>query len=265
MLKDLFSNRLIIGALVFAVLSIGGSLLYLQHVERQSTKTLAETEEFVQWWKERNAPPKNGSTEGPMPDETADTGKADTGKADTGKADTGKRIDIGIPDETSDDAQETDNTPDFWSLTPEQQKHIFDQFYVQFGLKPPPLGYNYKWKDVGVPLLDENGNPLLHKIGEPDVRIQMRVGFAPTREEFEKYNQLSEDWGWAEARGDVAEAERLKAELYALEASVQRMRPFVMSISVGDEAAAKASRAMTEKLNATLREHGLEHLISPWD
>lgn len=241
-----------IAALIVFVIAAGGFIYWqlseIQDVERQWAETLVETEQFKKWWKERNAPPKNDSAEGSMPDETADTGK---------------RVDAGVSAEKSEDVQEVDNTPDWHSLTPEQRQQIFDQFYLQMGLKPPPRGYKYRWKSQGVPLLDENGNPLLLKIGEPDVRIQMQVGFAPTLEEYEKYNQLLDDQGWAEARGDVAEVDRLEAELDALEASVQRMRPFVMSISIGDEAAAKASRAMKEKLDAALREHGLEHLILP--
>ena len=241
-----------IAALIVFVIAAGGFIYWqlseIQDVERQQAETLAETEKFKKWWKERNAPPKNDSAEGPMPDGTADTGK---------------RGDAGVSPEKSEDVQEADNTPDWNSLTPEQQQHIFDQFYVQMGLKPPPRGYRYRWKSQGVPLLDENGNPLLLKIGEPDVRLLMRVGFAPTREEFERYMQLLNEHALAEGRGDVAEVERLYAEIEVLEASVQRMRPFVMSISLGDEASAKASRAMKEKLDAALREHGLEHLILP--
>ena len=41
MLKALFSNRLFIGALAFFILTVGGSLLYMQHVERQTASELA--------------------------------------------------------------------------------------------------------------------------------------------------------------------------------------------------------------------------------
>ena len=43
MLKDVFSNRLFIGALAFFIFCVGGSLLYQQHVERQVEKQLAES------------------------------------------------------------------------------------------------------------------------------------------------------------------------------------------------------------------------------
>ena len=42
MLKDLFSNRLFIGALAFFVFCVVGSLLYMKHVERQGAKELAK-------------------------------------------------------------------------------------------------------------------------------------------------------------------------------------------------------------------------------
>ena len=163
-------------------------------------------------------------------------------------------------------SQETDKTPDFWSLSSEVRQKIFDQFYIERGLPPPPPGYMYRWKARDVPLLDENGNPVLHKKDEPIVEIRMEIGFAPTLEEFKKYNELFDAQGWAEADGDTAEAERLKAEMDALEASVQRMRPVhVMTSWIGAEAKSKASRVAREKLNAALREYGLAHLISPYE
>ena len=142
------------------------------------------------------------------------------------------------------------------------QKHIADRFYTQFGLKVPPRGYDYVWKDAWVPELDENGNPVLRRLDEPVIKIRMGVGFAPTKEQFEKYNQLNLDRWRAEKRDDAAEVARLTEEIEALEASAQRMRPLsVSSLSVSDEQASKANRMAKEKFNAALREHGLEHLI----
>ena len=186
----------------------------------------------------------------------------------------GQQTDNQIGDDLSDaretdgtpDVQETDGTPDWSSLTPEQRQAIFDQYYHQIGLKPPPPGYKYRWKAENVPLLDENGDPVLHKIGEPEVHIKMGIGFAPTREELEEYNQLIDDALRASALGDVAEEERLSAEIEAFEASVQRMRPIhVGTLSIGSEAKSKSQRVTREKMNAALREHGLEHLIPEYE
>ena len=252
MFKDLFSNRLFIGALAFFILCVGGSLLYYQHVKGQTAKALAESDDFQQWWQESNAKEKPAA-------EVAVSDAAAT--ASHREVSVGDSAVVAAPT----DAPETDNTPDFWSLSAEEQQQIFDQFYHQRGLNPPPKGYKYRWKDIGVVLLDENGDPVLQKEGEPWVEVKYGIGFAPTREEYERYEQLQEDHGWAESRGEVAEAERLKAEIEALEASVQRMRPlYAMSTAIGAEAVAKSSRRRKEKLNAALREYGLEHLISPY-
>ena len=42
MFKDLFSNRLFLGALACFVLCVAGSLLYQQHVERQTAMSIEE-------------------------------------------------------------------------------------------------------------------------------------------------------------------------------------------------------------------------------
>ena len=69
MLKDLFQNRLFIGALAFFVLCVGGSLLYMQHVAQQGAEELTETQERVAQWNEKQqtkptetAPPPVGDT-----------------------------------------------------------------------------------------------------------------------------------------------------------------------------------------------------------
>ena len=56
MLKDLFSNRLFLGALAFFVLCIGCSLLYMQHVERQTARKLTETQEHIKVLTEKPKP-----------------------------------------------------------------------------------------------------------------------------------------------------------------------------------------------------------------
>ena len=56
MLKALFHNRLFMGALAFFVLCVGGSLLYQQHVRHQDGEKLAETQDRVEQWNERQNP-----------------------------------------------------------------------------------------------------------------------------------------------------------------------------------------------------------------
>ncbi|MDE0634480.1 MAG: hypothetical protein OXI43_01320 [Candidatus Poribacteria bacterium] len=144
-------------------------------------------------------------------------------------------------------------------------RYMGNRFYTQFGLKPPPRGYDYHWDEPGVPYLDANGEPVLRRLDEPAIVIEMGIGFAPTLEQYKTYNRLLDDWIAAEGRGDVAEAARLDAEIEALKASAQRMRPLsVSSSSTTAEQASKARSLRKEKYNAALREYGLEHLISPW-
>ena len=53
MFKELFSNRLFIGALAFFVLCVGGSLLYMHHETQKGAEYAAETEERVRQWNEK--------------------------------------------------------------------------------------------------------------------------------------------------------------------------------------------------------------------
>ena len=56
MFKDLFRNRLFIGALAIFIFCVGGSLLYMQHVTQKGEKELAETQERVAQWNEKQKP-----------------------------------------------------------------------------------------------------------------------------------------------------------------------------------------------------------------
>lgn len=53
MLKDLFRNRFLIGALAFFVLIVGCSLLYMRHVELQTAGDVAVTGERIKKWNAR--------------------------------------------------------------------------------------------------------------------------------------------------------------------------------------------------------------------
>ena len=53
MFKDVFNNRLFIGALAFFTLCVAGSLLYMQHEKQKGAAELAETQERVRQWNEK--------------------------------------------------------------------------------------------------------------------------------------------------------------------------------------------------------------------
>ena len=56
MLKDLFSNRLFMGALAFFTLCVGGSLFYSHHEKQKGEAELAETQDRVKQWNEGQNP-----------------------------------------------------------------------------------------------------------------------------------------------------------------------------------------------------------------
>lgn len=68
MFRDLFSNRLFIGALAIFILCVGGSLLYLQHVKQQSARELALTQERLKQYNEREN--QQPTAEAPVVEET---------------------------------------------------------------------------------------------------------------------------------------------------------------------------------------------------
>ena len=63
MLRDLLSNRLFMGVLVFFVLIIIGGTFYLKQVERQTQQEMANTEAAIKQWNEKNAPPPTGTAQ----------------------------------------------------------------------------------------------------------------------------------------------------------------------------------------------------------
>ena len=63
MLRDLFSNRLFIGGLAFFIFCVGGSLLYMQHVERETAREMAAHEERIKQLTEK---PKPTAVEAPV-------------------------------------------------------------------------------------------------------------------------------------------------------------------------------------------------------
>ncbi len=69
MLKDLLTNRLFVGALAFFVLMVVSGMLYIKQVERQEAEKLAETQESVKQWNERQTTqPKK--TQAPVAEQT---------------------------------------------------------------------------------------------------------------------------------------------------------------------------------------------------
>lgn len=251
MLKDLFSNRLFIGALAFFILCVGGSLLYRHHENQKGAAYQKETQDRIQQWNERQKPI------------TAEVPEGDTLQGGHSHADGTKHN----GEETTQPAEKKLTHTEIMQLPLEQQKQIFASFYTQHGLKPPPRGYTYRWKEPGIPLLDENGEPILHKRGEPIVEITVQKAFTPTMEEYKMLQALDAEAGWQKHQGNIAEAEKLRAEHDQLYEKVQRVRPAGGSIywvapkSVKERDPQKGRRMLKEKLRAALIEQGYSYLI----
>lgn len=154
------------------------------------------------------------------------------------------------------------------SFTPEELVAMDKAFYKQQGLKPPPQGYQYLFDGVNQVRRDEAGDPVLHKIGDPVVTIRIEKGFAPTREQLQRYDQLTDEKGYAEDAGDTARAAEIAEELEQLELASRGDVP-VMSFSLMvpgymdyDVTYRKAKKMAHEALDNALRDMGLEHLIA---
>ena len=72
MLKDFFGNRPFIGALVFFVLCIGGGMLNMHHAKQKGKQELAETQERVKQWNEKQK--EQPTAETPVVEQPAEGG-----------------------------------------------------------------------------------------------------------------------------------------------------------------------------------------------
>ena len=204
MLKELFSNRLFIGALAFFILCVVGGTLYISHVEKQGAEKLATDED----------PVKQPTEKQQQPTETAEAQKSETsqgghfhndgtfhvGPHETPPIPATHPTDRLTPDETTDSLAAAEKeelyrilrTEGFnrerlsekqllylskvglhWDyLSPEQQRQLDVEYYAQFGLNPPPEGHRYSFQDVskGILNLDEEGNAIIVKIDDPLIK-----------------------------------------------------------------------------------------------
>ena len=117
--------------------------------------------------------------------------------------------------------------PEAWmKLSLEERMNVRVQDLKNFNFPPTPDGYSIKLRSLGGFLkLDENDNPILHKDYEPYFDVLTEIGFAPTREEYEHYQELLRQHGLALGWERTAEAERLSTEIDAFRLSCFREIP----------------------------------------
>ncbi len=141
-------------------------------------------------------------------------------------------------------------------------------FYKErFGLGPPPEGYGYLLIDGNEVVLNPDGTPVLQQMELPDgtrmeYEIEMIMGFAPTREEWERYQQLKQDREVALHREDRAEAARIQTEIRQIEEIARGLGPFGGSSSgmIPTHLDTPAYRARLSKMRDELRHKALIHM-----
>ena len=139
MLRDLFSNRLFIGALAFFVLCVGGSLLYQQYVKRQTAHDLAHSTEHLKT-----------STDKPNPKPKAKISVGDTPQGGHFHKDGTFHAQPHAPiDADSRAAAASDTSPDEL------------EFWKKLGVAPPPRGYSYAELSDGTMHLQKDNVPIV--------------------------------------------------------------------------------------------------------
>ena len=127
MFRDIFTNRLFIGALAFFVLCVAGSLLYMHHEKQKGAEYAAETQDRIAQWNAKQ-------TEQP----TAETPVDDTSQGGhvhpDGTWHKDPHIETRVPTEIveSDPTTGTDITG---------QETSVSEFMKKYGVSPPPRGY----------------------------------------------------------------------------------------------------------------------------
>ena len=249
MLKELFSNRLFIGALAFFILSVVGGTLYISHVEKQGAEELATDEDPVKQVPEKQQQP------------TAEAPVGDTSQGGHFHADGTWHGTPHPPPPPGEPLQKATQKQ------PRQPSITEKQFYASLGLEPPPEGFYYRVHVDNTPVLNENGEPRLFSYYEPSYNVYTRIGFAPTREQYERYQQLERDLKFVQDQGDTTEVARLEADIERLKADAQGELPdFTSSVmaptSLYNTAAYQAEiRRRDKEMRAHLyREWGLGHL-----
>ncbi len=259
MFRDLLSSRALHVGFVLFVLIVGGTQLYSWHVRRGiKADEAARTQQFLQQIetaKRTRAQQQLAETD--INAEVSSDALVATDDIPETVSDTTETLKAIDADSISLAAEPS--LKDFFELTPEQQQEAIDEFYRSMGLEPPEPGYAYYW--------DENGTMHYHKAHEPIVEITTRIGFAPTRAQYEMYQRLQQSLSAARASGNLAKVRQLSAEIAQLKEKAQGEVPTGATIVTfgypGESIESAKQRGVQraqELLEKAREELGLEHL-----
>ena len=118
-------------------------------------------------------------------------------------------------------------------MTPELEDKLNKQakqdFYTQIrGVSgPPPAGYKYRITHDGKAMLDENGKPMIYKIGEPIFSLETQKGFAPTLEQYKNYQSLLQNKVDAMKNNDYDKADNIQSEIDQFRKDAQGDLPYI--------------------------------------
>ncbi|MDE0634690.1 MAG: hypothetical protein OXI43_02385 [Candidatus Poribacteria bacterium] len=151
-------------------------------------------------------------------------------------------------------------------LSLEERKQLVEIFYRERGLKPPPEGYEYRWTSSDAPMLDDNGEPILHPIGEPIVKVETGIGFAPTPAQYQRYKALQVQYSQHMQAGNITEAEQIAADIALLEKEAEGEIPIIRvllkSSGLSDEQVKEKIRQAADSVRRSAYEaHNLEYLL----
>ena len=157
------------------------------------------------------------------------------------------------------------NRKELWGkLTQEIRDTIVKEFYKRsLGTLPPPQGYYYRCNSDGSTVLDENGMPKLFKDGEPVFMVKKTIGYHPTREQHERYKQLSRKYSEATWRKDSAEQNRLSAAMEKLRAEAQGEIPFITASTqhTGDINQTEWNHKLKQRKREDYRKMDIEYIL----
>ncbi len=250
MFKDLFSNRLFIGALAFFVLCVCGSLLYMQHVEKQSARESAAHEERLKQFTERETrqPTKGVSSVAAQTEQVGHFHSDGTFHAGAHETAIEKNI-------TSLKTEDYNNFEGklMHELTPNERSRIWEQAYRENVGGDPPPGY--------LQAAEQEFQNILKSVHEPRVQIVTIRGFAPNKEQLGRYLELQEQFREAHGRGAGTEADFFQSEMERLEVEAEGDVPLVKVSWQSERAKSIAKQVLKERTEQAYRDFGLEHLL----
>ena len=252
MLKDLFNNRLFIGALAFFVLMVVGGTFYIWHVERQEAAKLAENQAHIK-----------ALTEKQKPKPTTEVAKVSGTPQQDGHFHADGTFHAGPhePVEATKEKITSLKTEDYnnfegklmHELTPNERAKMWEQAYRENVGGDPPPGY--------LQAAEQDFQNILKSVDEPRVQIVTIRGFAPNKEQLGRYLELREQFREAHARGADTEADFFRSEMEQLEIEAEGDVPLVRVSWQSEKAKSMAQHVLKERTEQAYRDFGLEHLL----